>query len=131
LIFIRSSGNGGNVANIDIRINRRKFMQWAGVGVGALALLPHKARGEGEAPICPTPEIRSTIERNHGHLLAVDLAGLKANGPKTYSIMGASGHDHLLELNESALLALFLKGVVEIESQVGAGHVHMVRIELV
>ncbi len=128
---------GENMKTIHVQTSRRQFMKWAGVGLGAMTLTHLKAGAQVQPtpdpvePVCPTPGLLAEIDRNHGHALDVDLANLKLNGPKVYSIKGASGHDHLLDLNPAALLTLFLKGVVEVESQVGAGHVHLVRIELV
>ena len=72
----------------------------------------------------------STISRNHGHVFTISLTDLQKNGAKTYNIKGSASHSHEIEISNEVLTALVTKNIVEIESTDGAGHTHIVRLEI-
>ena len=115
------------------QINRRNFFQLASLSAGAVvafSMLP-SALGADHVLACPATKITSVISKNHGHELLISLEELKASGAKSYSIKGASGHFHTVDISDDVLLALFLKSAVEIETTVDAGHSHVMRLEII
>jgi hypothetical protein len=66
----------------------------------------------------------SSITNNHGHALAIDEADLDSASDKTYSIMGAAGHDHTVTFTVAQLGMLKTGQSVTVTSSTGSGHTH-------
>ena len=58
------------------------------------------------------------ISGNHGHELTIATADLDSTTAKTYSIMGAATHDHMVTLTAAQLAALKAGQVVTVTSTV-------------
>jgi hypothetical protein len=58
------------------------------------------------------------IANNHGHLLTIPSADLSSTTDKSYSIMGAATHDHMVTLITAQLAALKAGQVVTATSTV-------------
>ena len=87
-----------------------------------------KEMGAAEMPAAMCTPAAATISNNHMHALMVSAADVAAGTAKMYSIMGTSGHDHMV--NVTAALFTMLKGRMPImmTSTTGGGHTHMVTV---
>lgn len=98
--------------------------------LAALALLP--ACGDDDAS--PTDgggscsRTTSSIDSNHGHVLAVSGADVAAGAARTYDIMGSAGHTHSVTLSASDFAALQSAGMVVVTSATGSGHMHAITV---
>jgi hypothetical protein len=68
------------------------------------------------------------ISANHGHQLTVPAADVTAQVAKTYSIKGASGHDHLVTITAAQFAQLGAGQAVTVASTNSAGHTHSVTV---
>lgn len=109
----------------EIRFNRRNFL---GAACGTLVLITVGRRSVAQDA---TDVLQTMISNNHGHQLVVSLQQLMSNGPKIYSIKGAAGHDHQLELTQTILDTLKQTRVVDVDSSTTFGHQHVVRLQII
>jgi hypothetical protein len=68
------------------------------------------------------------ISANHGHKLTVPAADVTAGVAKTYSIQGASGHDHLVIITAAQFAQLGAGHAITVASTNSAGHTHSVTV---
>lgn len=107
-------------------LTRREFFKFAGLGTGAIvffSMLP-KAQAADQS-------LAVTIGRNHGHSFSVTLKALLEKGPHDYNIKGSALHPHTLTITQQILDTLLDSKVVDIESSFDAGHIHVVRLQIV
>lgn len=112
--------------------NRRSFLSSAGLSTLAVVYGSQALAQTEEVPMCPPPpappSLHFEISRNHGHVLVLSYEEVIAGEPKTYSIQGKSGHPHHITLEALHFEALRKVGAIEIESDLVAGHTHIVKI---
>lgn len=70
----------------------------------------------------------SAITGNHGHSLSVSAADVSAGTEKTYSIQGASSHQHMVTVTSSDFGNLGLNQSITKTSTSDSGHTHSVTI---
>ncbi len=117
-------------------INRRNFLRFAALGAGTMVLASIAGKATAQEVLATTnpvaaKKLLSEISRNHGHVFAMTLEKLQANGTKSYNIQGSSGHPHMVDITANVLTALTKNNVVEIESTTVSGHSHVLRLTLV
>ena len=114
-------------------ITRKQFV--GGAAAGSVLLLFQGCGGGGGSagnPPAPPPagsvcgSSDAQISGNHGHTLAIASADLDSMVDKTYSILGAAGHDHMVTFTPAQLAQLKAKQPVTVTSTVGVGHSHNV-----
>jgi hypothetical protein len=118
--------------------SRRRFLKVGSAAAASAAVLvmlqPVNGYAEEVQPVCEpskgTDNVAGDISSNHGHLFFVPLEMLINNGPRQYSIQGASGHPHFINVDEAMLLALGEGQVIEVLSSQDAGHTHKVTMSL-
>ncbi len=77
-----------------------------------------------------TGSCSSSITNNHKHSLSVSAADLEAAQQKTFSIKGASPHDHEVMLTANHFASLKAGKSVFVESSDGgSGHTHNVTVK--
>jgi hypothetical protein len=74
---------------------------------------------------CTTPE--ATIGTNHGHSLVVPIADVTAAADRTYSIRGASAHDHMVTIT-AAQFGMLADGATLSLTSTSSGHTHSVTV---
>jgi hypothetical protein len=77
---------------------------------------------------CLTIGTTTEIGTNHGHNLVVSKADVAAGVEKTYSIQGASGHDHEVTLTAADFSQLQAGNMVTKQSSEGDLHTHEVTV---
>ena len=70
----------------------------------------------------------SSISANHGHDLTVSRVDIDEASPKTYSIQGSSGHDHMVTLTADDFQTLQTNDSISVVSTSGGGHTHSVTV---
>ncbi len=80
------------------------------------------------ASSCTAGAKATSITGNHGHSLLVPGADFIAPVARSYSIMGASGHDHAISLSAANFTTLANGQPVTVASTSGAGHTHTVTL---
>lgn len=75
-------------------------------------------------PPAPTTCAAFVFSANHGHALTIPAADLDSTTPKTYSVQGTSGHDHMVTLMPGQLAILKAGGIVNVTTTDGGGHNH-------
>lgn len=106
-----------------MKMQRRGFLK---LGTGALAVVAAGAALKSTKGFAQGNMIKADIEFNHGHMFTASLEELMAAGPQTYSIQGASGHPHTIEVDQVTLEALAAGEAVELQSSEDRGHAHAV-----
>lgn len=106
-----------------LKMQRRGFLK---LGTGAMAAVAAGAALKATKGFAQEAMIEAEIDFNHGHMFTAPLSTLLANGPQTYSIQGASGHPHSIDVDQAALDTLAAGGAVEMVSSEVAGHAHPV-----
>ena len=111
-------------------ITRRQVCDAVAAGT-VLLLMPGCGGGGGDA----SPPRSATcgasgadISLNHGHALAIAWSDLDSMLAMTYSIRGASDHDHTLTLDPSQLRQLKAGGSVTVAASASAAHSHLVTV---
>lgn len=107
-------------------MSRRDLLKTAITGAGTLVLISLMPKAQAQSA-----QLQSSISRNHGHQFTETLETLMANGPKTYNIKGGSSHGHALTITQEILDTLNKTKVVDVDSAIGAGHDHIVRLQIV
>ena len=69
-----------------------------------------------------------TIGTNHGHALTVPIEDVMDGQPRSYSIAGGSGHDHMVDVTTDDFMVLAGGGTVNLVSGQGASHTHPVTL---
>ncbi len=69
----------------------------------------------------------ASIGTNHGHTLVVPAADVTAAADRTYSIRGASAHDHMVTITAADFATLAGGGTLSLEST-SSGHTHTVSV---
>lgn len=85
-------------------------------------------------PQCPPAKVKiivSEISNNHGHALTVSLNDLVKSANTGFSIKGASGHPHVILIDNNTIVALMQGQTVTLSSSVDAGHMHQVVLKLI
>ena len=100
-------------------MKRRNLLQ-LGASIAAIPLLPRAARADGRAAL---ERVITRIGSNHGHVLTVSLADVKAGGEKTYDLTGSSGHAHSATLKPDDFKRLAAGEPVRLASS-RDGHLH-------
>ncbi|MFD2788393.1 hypothetical protein KCTC52924_01394 [Arenibacter antarcticus] len=77
---------------------------------------------------CLANGTKTAIGTNHGHTLTVSTADINAGVQKVYSIMGSSGHDHVVTLTAANFTALKSNSGISVTSTAGDGHTHTVSV---
>lgn len=75
-----------------------------------------------------TKSCASSISDNHGHALSIPTADLESTADKTYSIQGASGHDHTVTLVASDFAKLKSGASVIVTATTAVAHAHEVTV---
>lgn len=70
----------------------------------------------------------AVVGSNHGHALAIPLADAVAGVAKSYNIQGASVHPHTVAITALQFKQLGAGAVLTLQSTVGAGHTHAVKV---
>lgn len=78
------------------------------------------------APKTTFSRVIGRVGRNHGHVLTVSFADVKAGAEKTYEMAGAAGHPHTVTLLPDDLKKLLAGQVVRTKSTTDRGHAHRV-----
>jgi hypothetical protein len=66
------------------------------------------------------------VGRNHGHLLTVSFADVKAGAMKSYDFAGSAGHPHSVTLSGDDMQKLLAGEIVRTKSTTDRGHAHRV-----
>lgn len=107
-------------------LNRREFFKTAALGIGSLVVMSIVPKAS-----AAQQTLKTTIAKNHGHVLAVTFDELFRNGPKVYNIKGNSLHSHKVTVTQEILLALQKEKVIEVETSSDFAHDHILRLELI
>lgn len=70
----------------------------------------------------------TSISSNHGHTLSVSKEDIDAGVQKTYSIQGASGHNHSVVVSSANFNTLKSEKTISIESSRDSSHRHDVTV---
>lgn len=70
----------------------------------------------------------TSIGGNHGHSLTVSKADVQAGTAKNYSIQGASGHNHTINLTAANFTTLKNNTAISVTSSNDDGHTHSVQV---
>lgn len=70
----------------------------------------------------------TTISANHGHVLTVPLADLRAGVEKSYDIAGTAGHNHTVTLSAADFALISTEGTLTKSTTVASGHSHTVTV---
>ncbi|MCA9536491.1 MAG: hypothetical protein KC593_22565 [Myxococcales bacterium] len=70
----------------------------------------------------------TTISANHGHVLTVPLADLRAGVEKSYGIAGTAGHNHTVTLSAADFALISTEGTLTKSTTVASGHSHTVTV---
>ncbi len=81
-----------------------------------------------EVPVRCAEDITGSIEANHGHSLAVPAVDVAVGVTKTYSIRGASSHDHVVTVTTEDFAALAAGKSLVLSSTSTFGHTHEVTV---
>lgn len=112
-------------------IGRRQFLKLSTLALGGTVLATTIAARTSFAQQAKPPKLRATVGQNHGHAFTINLEALFKNGPKVYEIKGASSHGHKLNITQAILATLEKTKVVDVEAQLGVGHSHFVRLQII
>ena len=114
--------------------SRRQFVSGVGIfgalflGRSLMACVAPTGEAVGETNDALATCGEAVISRNHGHALSVSSEDVAAGTEKTYSIKGASGHDHRVTVGAADFAALAAGGSVTVNSTTDAGHAHAVTV---
>jgi len=116
-----------------MNITRKQFLEIALTALGAMAALGAAGCSSNDsAPSgggdCSTSNAAATIEANHGHVLKVTPADVKAAVGKTYHIKGSADHDHTVQLGSPDFQQLAQGQTVYKTSTLTANHQHPIEI---
>jgi hypothetical protein len=104
-------------------MNRREF------GIEAALLLLGGAcitMSGCESPTEPSPvDVAGVVDSNHGHLVAISAAQLRAGGALELDIKGSAGHTHTVSLS-TVDLALIRNGARVERESTGTRHTHRI-----
>lgn len=106
--------------------SRRELLKSAVAGTSALVLVSYLPKA-----LAQSANLQASIGRNHGHVFVETLETLISNGPKTYNIKGNSSHGHALTITQEILDTLNRTKIVDVDSAIGAGHDHVVRLQII
>jgi len=98
----------------------------------ASADTPPAPEPQSAPPDAPQPELTRVIARvgkNHGHVLTVALADVKAGAEKSYDIAGTSGHPHKVTLTADQMKTLMGRQVLRTKSSNDKGHEHRILVK--
>jgi hypothetical protein len=121
------------------KFTRRDWMKSIGGLFPAVTFLtacknstPHPDAAGPDAPAgCSVSNAGVTIEDNHTHaphMLVVPAADVQAGVDKTYSIMGAASHDHMVTITAAQFQMLQQGGMISDESTVTLCHMHKIDV---
>ena len=83
-----------------------------------------------ESPTEPSPvDVTGAIDSNHGHLVTITAAQLRAGGALELDIKGSAGHTHTVSLSTVDLALIRNGGRVEREST-GTRHTHVIAFQV-
>ncbi len=119
-----------------MEITRKQFLETALTALGAMVALgaagcgsssnnSNSSSGGGD---CSTSDAAVTIENNHGHVLKVTAADVKAAVGKTYHIKGSANHDHTVQLGSPDFQQLAQGQTVYKTSSLTNNHQHPITI---
>ena len=94
------------VRNDRMKMTRKKFLRAASGSVVLLLLQACGGGDDGMAPLTKCESSGATISGNHGHALTINVQNLDFTKDKTYSIVGAASHDHLVSFAPAQLQIL-------------------------
>jgi hypothetical protein len=83
--------------------------------------------GSGAGAACDAHAPAGTIASNHGHVLTVTAAEVKAGAETTYHIMGTSAHDHTVVIT-AAMFAMLDAGQQVSTTSTSNGHSHGITV---
>ncbi len=110
---------------------RRQFLQSTlSIAGGALILTGCAEDSSGNPPADggTLTEVLTAIGANHGHVLVVSLADVRAGAEKTYDISGSAGHAHSVTLTSADFDVIAEHGTLTLQSTTGSGHRHSVTV---
>lgn len=107
-------------------MHRRAVLQIA--SLAALPLLPRLARAD-EDGVCEPPEVAcervvTRVGTNHGHVLEVSPADVKACLDRTYDLRGTAGHAHTVTVSAADFRRLAAGETLRMPSTRDGGHLH-------
>jgi hypothetical protein len=117
-----------------MNITRKQFLETALTALGAMVALGaagcsssdnSSSSGGGD---CSKSNAAVTIEANHGHVLKVTPADVKAAVGKTYHIKGSANHDHTVTLGAPDFQQLAQGQTVYKTSTLTNNHQHPITI---
>ncbi|MFO0737119.1 MAG: hypothetical protein U0270_14620 [Labilithrix sp.] len=114
--------------------SRRQFVQGIGIfgalflgrSLMACAVRAGEAVGESGEALATCGD--AVIGNNHGHSLQVSPEDVAAGVEKTYSIKGASSHDHRVTLTAADFAALAIGTSITVSSTTAGAHAHPVTV---
>ncbi|WKB81302.1 hypothetical protein QYR09_16320 [Cellulophaga lytica] len=69
-----------------------------------------------------------TIVGNHNHTLEIATADIISGATKVYTLIGATGHEHMLTITAEDFATLKTNNTITIAASTNAGHTHAVTI---
>lgn len=118
-----------------MKMTRKQFLETALTALGAMLALGSAAcsssgnsGGSSAGGDCSKANALVTIESNHGHVLTVTPADVKAAVGKTYHIKGNATHDHTVKLDTPEFQQLAQGQTVYVISSETLNHQHPITI---
>lgn len=72
--------------------------------------------------------VEGVVGRNHGHVLLIAEADVLTGADKSYSLRGASSHDHTLHLSRDEFARIGQGETLRKKTEFGAGHRHRILV---
>lgn len=118
-----------------MKMTRKQFLETALTALGAVLALGSTAcssnsnnAGKSGGGDCSKSDALVTIDNNHGHVLKVSSADVKAAVGKTYHIQGTATHDHTVQLGTPDFQQLAQGQTVYVISSETLNHQHPIQI---
>ena len=118
-----------------MEITRKQFLETVLTALGAMVAVGAAGCGGGSSSSnssgggnCSTNNAAVTIENNHGHVLTVTPADVKAAVGKTYHIQGSASHDHTVQVGTPDFQQLAQGQTVYKTSSLTNNHQHPITI---
>ena len=127
--MLRSGFDGWETTRM---ITRNQFLKWIGAGAALAACGGGGEDKPADAPAgaCTASNANVVIETNHVHglhVLVVSKEDVTAAVDKTYDIMGAATHTHMVTIT-AADFATVKTTPIMVTSTDGGGHTHVVMV---
>lgn len=83
---------------------------------------------EGPKGNCIENGAKITITGNHNHTLEIPKEDIINGSTKVYTLIGATGHDHMITLTSENFTTLKNNNAITIATSTNAGHTHAITI---